>query len=56
MPKFQLKSIVSVSATTIVEADSPEHAKEIAEGRSVELDGYGHSDEVVWLISERTVR
>ena len=41
MPKFELSCAVTVSAFTVVEADSFEEAKDIAKNRSVEIGGRG---------------
>lgn len=38
MPKYTFSASVTVSAITVVEADTPEEAREIAGDRSVVLD------------------
>ena len=54
MPKFHFTAEITVSATTTVEADSEEQAREIAEERTVRLSrGPGDSgDEDEWVIDE----
>jgi hypothetical protein len=41
MPKFAVYAAVTCSAFTLVEADTPEAALEIANGRGVMLGGIG---------------
>jgi hypothetical protein len=54
MPKFYFTAEVTVSATTTVEADSEEKAREIAEERTVRLSrgagDEGNAEE--WVIDE----
>lgn len=56
MPNFTLVSSVTVSASTVVEADSLDEAIEIAKDRSVELStGYDpafHQQMECWVIDE----
>jgi hypothetical protein len=54
MPKYTLNCVVTVSAYTIVEADTLEDAIEQAGERTVELgfDGSGNDPENVWCIEE----
>ena len=49
---FKLGGIVTVSCHTTVEAESEEEAIEIASGRSVEIDGFGHRSDESWIIEE----
>lgn len=54
MAKFRLSASVTVSAVTVVEAETLEQAKHIASGRMVVFstghDGYDEEGE--WIISE----
>ncbi len=54
MPTYHFTAEVTVSATTTVEADSEEQAREIAEGRTVRLSrGLGDDDyDDEWVIEE----
>jgi hypothetical protein len=54
MKVFQLSAAVTVSAYTVVEAETLEEAIRIAEGRSVQLGGNGsgaYADES-WIIED----
>lgn len=55
MPKFVFTGLVTMSMRTVVEADTVEEAREIAEGRDNCSIGspwsYGHKDEDSWVHS-----
>lgn len=54
MPTYHFTAEVTVNATTTVEADSEEQAREIAEGRTVRL-AHGPADcddEDSWLVTD----
>lgn len=50
MPIYTLSGKVTVSASTTVEADSPEEAKEIASLRGAWLECYGTDETEDWVI------
>lgn len=54
MPKFHLASAVTVSASTIVEADTLEAAIKIAEGREAVIggNGSGYEADEFWIIED----
>lgn len=54
MARFELVSEVTVSAYTIVEADTLEEAMEISEGRDVTLGGFqsGADEDEIWVIDD----
>ena len=54
MTKFSLSSAVTVSAYTVVEADSLEEAIAISEERDVVIGGpiTGNSEKDVWIIDD----
>lgn len=54
MPKFKLSAAVTVSAFTVVEADTAEEAIEIAEEREAVIGGWGtgESEDESWIVSE----
>ncbi len=55
MSKFRLTALVTISMSTVVEADSPEAAKEIAEARGLCSLGdpkrHGYSEDTSWVHS-----
>jgi len=53
MATFELTCVVTVSAYTVVEADTLEDALEIAKDRDVVLGGFGGEDEnEEWIIGD----
>jgi len=54
MRKFIFSAAITVSAHTIVEAETPEEALEIAESRGAALyfNGSGERPEEVWCVEE----
>ena len=54
MAKYYVSGSVTISIYTEVEADSPEKAKEIAEGRAIEESRWGDKQQPksVWIADE----
>ncbi len=54
MPKFNLGAVVTVSAYTVVDADSLEEAIEIAQGRQPVIGGINSSEspDESWIVDE----
>lgn len=54
MPKFKLSGVVTISISTVVEAETIEEAIEIAESRDIQAAEWSPEDQMnhVWISSE----
>ena len=50
--QYSLSAQITVTAYTVVEADTPEEAVLAAENRDCCFDGFGYPDNEYWIVEE----